>query len=88
MLHRTYQITHTDAPTESIASYITAKSICYFDILHLSQELQLHVDQNSPLWQPAVKHTWSTRKADVATRAGKFAKASDKCYTQQKSIVH
>jgi len=40
----------------------------------------------SQLW--AVKHTWSTRKAYVATRAGKFAKASDKCYTQQKSIVH
>jgi len=39
----------------------------------------------SQLW--AVKHTWSTAKAEVATRDGKFAKASDKCYTQQKGIV-
>jgi len=30
---------------------------------------------------------WSTGTAEVVTRAGKFAKASDKCYTQQKSIV-
>jgi len=47
------------------------------------------VDQNSPLWQSAVgsKHTWSTGKAEVATRNGKFAKASDKCYTQQKGVV-
>ena len=46
-------------------------------------------DQNSPLWQPAMgsKHTWSTGKAEVATKAGKFAKASDKCSTQQKGIV-
>ena len=39
----------------------------------------------SQLW--AVKHTWSTGKAEVATRDAKFAKASDKCYTQQKGIV-
>jgi len=47
------------------------------------------VDQNSPLWQPAVgsKTHMEYRKVDVATRAGKFAKASDKCYTQQKGIV-
>ena len=49
------------------------------------------VDQNSPLWQPAVGSKthmeYIYRKADVATRAGKFAKASDKCYTQQKGIV-
>ena len=37
------------------------------------------------LW--AVKHTWSTGKAEVATRDGRFAKASDKYYTQQKGIV-
>jgi len=36
----------------------------------------------SQLW--AIQHTWSTGTAEVATRAGKFAKASDKCYTQQK----
>ena len=47
------------------------------------------VDQNSPLWQAAMgsKHTWSTGVAEVTTRAGKFAKASDKCSTQQKGIV-
>ena len=38
----------------------------------------------SQLW--AVKHTWSTGKAEVATRDGKFAKASDKYYTQQKAL--
>ena len=47
------------------------------------------VDQNSPLWQPAMgsKTHMEYRKAEVATRDGKFAKASDKCYTQQKGIV-
>ena len=44
------------------------------------------VGQNSPwgsqLW--AIQHTWSTGTAAVATRTGKFAKALDKCYTQQK----
>ena len=35
----------------------------------------------------AVKHTWSTGKAEVAKRDGKFAKASDNYYTQQKGIV-
>jgi len=45
----------------------------------------------SQLW--AVKHTWSTGKAAVATKAGKFAKAgklakaSDKCYTPQTGTV-
>ena len=39
----------------------------------------------SRLW--AVKHTWSTGKAEVATRDGNFAKALDKYYTQQKGIV-
>jgi len=52
--------------------------------LHLSPELQLLtriVPCGSQLW--AIQHTWSTGTA-VATKAGKFAKASDKCYTQQK----
>jgi len=39
----------------------------------------------SQLW--AVKHTWSTGKAEVATRDRKFAKASDKYYTQQKGSL-
>jgi len=34
----------------------------------------------------AIQHTWSTGAAEVATRAGKFAKASDKCYTQQRAL--
>ena len=33
------------------------------------------------------KTHWSIGKAEVATRDGKFAKASDKYYTQQKGIV-
>jgi len=56
--------------------------------LHLSPELQLLtriVPCGRQLW--AVKHTWSTRKAEVATWDGKFAKVSDKYYTQQKGIV-
>ena len=37
----------------------------------------------SQLW--AVKHTWSKGKAEVATRDGKFVKASDKyIYTTKK----
>jgi len=36
----------------------------------------------SQLW--VIQHTWSTGTAEVVTRAGKFAKASGKCYTQQK----
>jgi len=53
----------------------------------LSPELQL-LTANSLLWQPAmaIQHTWSTGTAEVATRAGKFAKASDKCDTQQKTL--
>ena len=59
-------------------------SICYLKIAEL-QLLTRIVPCGSQLW--AVKHTWSTGKAEVATRDGKFAKASDKCYTQQKGIV-
>jgi len=46
-------------------------------------------DQNSSLWQPAMgsKTHMKYRKTEAATRDGKFAKASDKCYTQQKGIV-
>ena len=61
-----------------------------FDILTIAFVIRVAtVDQDSPLWQPAVgsKTHMEYRKADVATRAGKFAKASDKCYTQQKGIV-
>ena len=48
------------------------KSICYFDncICHPSCNCWL----DSPLWQMVQK------------RAGKFAKASDKCYTQQRAL--
>jgi len=56
--------------------------------LVLSTELQLLtriVPCGSQLW--AIQHTWSTGTAEVVTRAGKFDKASDKCYTQQKGIV-
>jgi len=55
--------------------------------LHLSPELQLLtriVPCGSQLW--AIQHAWSTGTAEVVTRAGKFAKASDKCYTQQKGM--
>jgi len=54
--------------------------------MHLSPELQLLtriVPCGSQLW--AIQYKWSKGTAEVATRAGKFAKASDKCYTQQNS---
>ena len=65
------------------------RSICYFDNNIAFVTRVATDDQNSPLWQSAVgsKTHMEYRKADVATRAGKFAKASDKCYTQQKGIV-
>ena len=66
----------------------TAKKalILLFWQLHLSPELQLLtriVPCGSQLC--AVKYPWSTGKAEVATREGKFAEASDKYYTQQKA---
>ena len=77
---------------EFVLTYANHVNKCYIITgkkqLHLSPELQLLtriVHCGSQLW--AVKHTWSTGKAEVATRDGKFAKASDKCYTQQKGIV-
>ena len=61
------------------------RSICYFDNNIAFVTRVATDDQNSPLWQSAVgsKTHMEYRKADVATRAGKFVKASDKCYTQQ-----
>jgi len=61
-------------------------------VLALSPELPLSIrivlvpcGSQLAIW--AIQHTWSTGTAEVVTRAGKFAKASDKCYTQQKGIV-
>ena len=55
-----------------------------FVILTLAfvQLLTRIVPCGSQLW--AIQYTWSTGTAAVATRTVKFAKASDKCYTQQK----
>jgi len=60
-----------------------------FQQLHLSPGLQLLTrivpcGSYSQLW--AIQYTWSTGTAEVATRTGKFAKASDKYYTQQRAL--
>ena len=62
--------------------------ICHFDNCICHSELQLLtriVPCSSQLW--AIQHTWSTGTAEVVTSSEKFAKASDKCYTQQEGIV-
>jgi len=68
---------------QSFMQLLLKKHLLFWQ-LHLSPELQLLtriVPCGSQLWE--IQHTWSTGTAEVATRTGKFAKTSDKCYTQQ-----
>jgi len=62
-------------PTESLSKWLPhCKKAFVILQLQLSPELQLWT-RNSPLWQPAmaIRHTWSTGSAEVATRAEKSA---------------
>ena len=60
---------------EMLVQMLSLQKHLLFWQLHLSPELQLLsriVPCGSQLW--AIQHTWSTGTAEVATRAGKFAK--------------